>query len=167
MQVDQSDTQFIGNDSVGKLSVLCRHKQRKRSLHRLYQHSSSSLMSLLRMAQHLKVRQGFLAAGNLVAALQGLGSFAAAVVGACVSFHPLRGLGVVIAVLGAIIATLSGFARICKVVGWAAQTMMLSCTIQKACTWHSAVLPPVMLLTQTRSCKCVLMPVIFWIQIAQ
>lgn len=31
-----------------------------------------------RMAQHLKARQGFLAAGSLVAALQGLGSFAAA-----------------------------------------------------------------------------------------
>lgn len=48
--------------------------------------------------------------------------------------------------------------------------MMPSCTIQQACTWHSAVLPPsvaAMLLTQTRSCKPVLMPVIFAIQIAQ
>ncbi|KAL0018144.1 hypothetical protein WJX77_004232 [Trebouxia sp. C0004] len=44
-----------------------------------------------RRAQHLKAKQGFLAAENLVAALQGLGSFAAAVLGAFVAFHPLRG----------------------------------------------------------------------------
>ncbi len=74
-----------------------------------------------RMAQHLKARQGFLAAGNRVAALQGLGSFATAVLGACVSFHPLRGLGVAIAVLGAIITTLSGLSRVCNFAGRAAQ----------------------------------------------
>ena len=48
---------------------------------------------------------------------------------------------------------------------------MLSCTIQQACTWHIAVLPPsvaAVLLTQTRVALCtVLMPVIFAIQIAQ
>ena len=47
---------------------------------------------------------------------------------------------------------------------------MPSCNIQQACTRHSVVLPPsvaAMLLTQTRSCKLVLMPVILAIQIAQ
>ncbi len=74
-----------------------------------------------RMAQHFKARQGFLAAGNLVAALQELGSFAAAVLGAYVSFHPLRGLGVAIAVLGAIITTLSDLSRVCNFAGRAVQ----------------------------------------------
>ncbi|DBA94429.1 TPA: hypothetical protein ACH3X1_002028 [Trebouxia sp. C0004] len=74
-----------------------------------------------RRAQHLKAKQGFLAAENLVAALQGLGSFAAAVLGAFVAFHPLRGLGFAIAVLGAIITMLSGLSSVCKFAGRAAQ----------------------------------------------
>ena len=73
-----------------------------------------------RMAQHLK-------AGNLVAALQGLGSFDAAVLGACVPFHPMRGLGVAIAVLGAIITTSSGLSRVCNFTGRATQNDCMIC----------------------------------------
>lgn len=54
--------------------------------------------------------------------MQGLESFAAAVLGVCVSFHPLRGLGLAIAVLGAIITTLSGLSRVCNFAGRAAQS---------------------------------------------
>ena len=53
--------------------------------------------------------------------MQGLGSFAAAVLGACVSFHPLCGLGVAIAVLGVTITTTSGLSRVCNFAGRAAQ----------------------------------------------
>lgn len=74
-----------------------------------------------RRAQHLKAKQGFLAAENLVAALQGLGSLVAAVLGAFVAFHPRRVLGFAIAVLGAIITMLSGLSRVCNFAGRAAQ----------------------------------------------
>ena len=74
-----------------------------------------------RRAQHLKAKQGFLAAGNLVAGLQGLGSLAAAVLGAFVAFHPMRGVGLAIAVLGGIITMLSGLSGFCNFAGRAAQ----------------------------------------------
>ena len=108
MQVDQASTRVFGIDVVGKISVLCagtNHASQCPPPLTALKHLIDELAE--RLAQHLRARQGFLAAGNLVAASQGLGSFAA-ILGVCVSSHPLRGLGVAIAVLGAIITTLSG-----------------------------------------------------------
>ena len=73
-----------------------------------------------RRTQHLKAKQGFLAAGNLLVASQGLLSLAAAVLGAFVAFHPMRGVGLAIAVLGAVITMLSGLSGFCNFAGRAA-----------------------------------------------
>ena len=69
----------------------------------------------------MKAKQGFLAARNLLFASQGLLSLAAAVLGAFVAFHSMRGVGLAIAVLGAVITMLSGLSGFCNFAGRAAQ----------------------------------------------
>lgn len=72
------------------------------------------------MKEHLKAKKGFKAAANLLAALQGTGTLAVAVLGICAAVHPHRGLAIVTAVLGAVATSLSGLSGVCNFAGRAA-----------------------------------------------